>query len=524
MTSGLSKREADSKKSNGSTKVSTPVPEASIDTAVFFGSSGLLLIITAGFMMRPESSTLFLDELYVFVTTRIGVVYIFAAIFTLGFLFWLACSSYGSIVLGATKKPHYSTLKWASMLFCSGIGGSLIYWGGTEWVFYYVDPPFGLPPLSDESLEWAQAYGLFHWGPIGWSFYCLPAIALGCSYYLEGSSNFRLSEACRPILKEFTTRWPGRVVDLSFLFGVIASSATGLGFGIAIVSAATSELIQISDSVLLQICVITLATMLITFSVYRGLERGILVLSTVNVFLALLFIGSVFLLGPSKFILEMGLVSLGTFADGFFEMLTWSDPRERNDFVESWTVFYWAWWIALGPFMGIFVARVSEGRTIRQIIVGVLAYGSAGCALFFIVLGNFSLSLQLDGTYDLVEKVGEGISPAVIMSEVISFLPYPKVWLAYLAVIGLIFTATTYDSASYVLASGSSKSFGESKQPARWLRVFWALGLGALPLTLLYVGGLRELQTASLVGSLPITLLYILMAISIVRTLRKFHK
>ncbi len=174
--------------------------------------------------------------------------------------------------------------------------------------------------------------------------------------------------------------------------------------------------------------------------------------------------------------------------------------------------------------MGIFVARVSEGRTIRQIIVGVLAYGSAGCALFFIVLGNFSLSLQLDGTYDLVEKVGDGISPAIIMSEVISFLPYPKVWLAYLAFIGLIFTATTYDSASYVLASGSSKSFGESKQPARWLRVFWALGLGALPLTLLYLGGLRELQTASLVGSLPIMLLYILMAISIVRTLRKFHR
>ena len=147
MTSSLSRQEVDLKKSHDSTTVSKPVPDASIDTAVFFGSSGLLLIITAGFMMRPESSTLFLDELYVFVTTRIGVVYIFAAIFTLGFLFWLACSPYGSMVLGATKKPHYSTLKWASMLFCSGIGGSLIYWGGTEWVFYYVDPPFGLPPL-----------------------------------------------------------------------------------------------------------------------------------------------------------------------------------------------------------------------------------------------------------------------------------------------------------------------------------------------------------------------------------------
>ncbi|MBK52255.1 MAG: choline transporter, partial [Gammaproteobacteria bacterium] len=124
--------------------------------------------------------------------------------------------------------------------------------------------------------------------------------------------------------------------------------------------------------------------------------------------------------------------------------------------------------------MGMFVARVSEGRTIRQIILGVIGYGSAGCALFFIVLGNFSLSLQLEGTYSLVSKVGEGMSPAVIMSEVISFLPYSKIWLAYLAVIGLIFTATTYDSASYVLASGSSKGFGKSRQPPRWLRVFWA--------------------------------------------------
>ena len=153
MTGNLSRRELDSKESYDSKLVSKPDPEAVLDTAVFFGSSGLLLIITAGFMMRPESSALLLDELYVFVTSRIGVVYIFAAIFTLGFLFWLACSSYGSMVLGAVNKPHYSTLKWASMLFCSGIGGSLIYWGGTEWVFYYVDPPFGLPPLSDESLE-----------------------------------------------------------------------------------------------------------------------------------------------------------------------------------------------------------------------------------------------------------------------------------------------------------------------------------------------------------------------------------
>jgi len=497
--------------------------EAAIDKTVLFGSSGLLLIITAAFLLRPTSSALLLNELYIFVTTQIGVLYLVAAIFTIVFLSWLACSSYGSIVLGAANKPHYSTAKWASMLFCSGIGGSLIYWGGTEWVFYYIDPPFGLSPLSDESLKWALAYGLFHWGPVGWSFYCLPAIALGCSYYLEGSSNFRLSEACRPILKDFTTRWPGRVVDLLFLFGVIASSATGLGFGIAIVSAATSGLFQIADSSILQISVIASATVLITFSVYRGLDKGILVLSTVNVFMALLFICSVFLLGPSKFILEMGVVSLGTFAGEFFEMLTWSDPRERNDFVESWTVFYWAWWIALGPFMGMFIARVSEGRTIRQVIVGVLAYGSAGCALFFIVLGNFSLSLQLDGAYDLVAKVSEGISPAVIMAEVVSFLPFPKIWLAYLAVIGLIFTATTYDSASYVLASGSSKSFGASRQPARWLRVFWAMALGALPLTLLYLGGLRELQTASLIGSLPIMSLYIVLASSIVRTLKKIQ-
>ena len=522
MISETLEKASDADGSLSSTSKIKPDLLAAIDPAVFFGSSGLLLVITALILQHSESSTLFLNELYIFITTQVGVIYIFIAIFTIGFLLWLSLTSYGSIVLGASKKPYYSAPKWAALLFCSGIGGSLIYWGGTEWVFYYIDPPFGLSPQSDESLKWALAYGLFHWGPIGWSFYCLPAIALGCSHYLEGCPTFRLSEACRPVLKGFTARWPGRLVDLSFLFGVIASSATGLGFGIAIVSASISELMQVADSSLLQIGIIIVATMLIIFSVYRGLDRGILVLSTANLFLALLFIGCVFILGPSRFILEMGVVSLGTFAGGFLEMLTWSDPQERSDFVESWTVFYWAWWIALGPFMGMFVARVSEGRTIRQIILGVIGYGSAGCALFFIVLGNFSLSLQLEGTYSLVSRVGEGMSPAVIMSEVISFLPYPKIWLAYLGVIGLIFTATTYDSASYVLASGSSKGFGQSKQPPRWLRVFWALGLGVLPLTLLYAGGLRELQMASLVGSMPIIVLYILMAVSIVRILKKY--
>lgn len=495
-----------------------------IDWFIFCVSSLLLLFLVIMIISFPQSSATLIDELYLSITASAGVLYVLAAICVLSFLLCLAFSRYGSIVFGEVAQPTYPFFSWCSMLFCAGIGASLIYWGATEWVLYYIEPPFGLEARSDEAIRWATAYGLFHWGPVGWAFYCVPAIALGCSYYIKKIPVLRLSAACAPILRTQKDRWPGRVIDLFFLIGVVASSATGLGFGTSVVSSSVSELTGISEGIGLQIIIILFATGIIAYSVYRGLDKGILILSKINMGLAIAFIVFVFIVGPSKFILEMGLASIGVFVSEFLRMLTWTDPMERTNFVESWTVFYWAWWLAMGPFMGMFICRISEGRTIRQVVFGVLGCGSLGCSLFFIVLGNYALYLELAGTYNVIEQAVQA-SPSTAIAGIVALLPMGQFWLIFLAVIGLIFMSTTYDSASYTLAAGATRELKDHKHPARWHRVFWAIALGALPVSLLFVGGLRELQTASLIASLPILFIYILLIISIMLTLRsEFRK
>ncbi len=497
-----------------------PVSSKEVDWFIFGAGSAILLGVVLIILIAPEASSRFIQQLYELVTVRAGVIYVITAIFTLGFLVWLALSRYGRVVLGDSDTPEHSSFAWASMLFCAGIGASLIYWGATEWTFYYVEPPFGLAPESDVAITWAASYGIFHWGPVGWAFYCLPAVALGCSYYVEKIPSLRLSSACSAVLKSQTDHWPGRVIDLLFIVGLLGTAATGLGFGTSVVSSSITELTGIEDGIGLQAVIISIATAMIAYSVYRGLDKGIKVLSTLNAAMALLLIAFVLIAGPTIFILEMGVTSLGTVIQNFFQMITWTDPLQRADFVESWTVFYWAWWLAMGPFVGMFVCKISQGRTIRQLVFGMLGWGSLGCALFFVVLGNYALHLQVNGAYDVVNEA-VNVGPSTAIASIIALLPMGSLWLVFVILIGLVFMATTYDSASYTLAAGATRSMQANEHPARWHRVFWALGLGILPLSLLFAGGLRELQTASLVASIPLVAVYGLLAVSILRMLRK---
>lgn len=459
-------------------------------------------------------------KFYDFISIRLGVLYVIAAILTLGFLLFIAISQHGELILGSDAVPEYGHFSWVSMLFCAGIAASLIYWGATEWTFYYIAPPFGIEPESDTALLMANSYGIFHWGPIGWAFYCLPAVGLCLSYHLFQIPTLRLSSACGEVLGKQQELWPGRLVDLLFIIGTIGTCATGLGFGTSVVSSAINNLTGIEDGIGLQFSVVLAATGLIAFSVYRGLNNGIRRLSSINSVLALILITYIFLFGPTLFIIEAGVTSLGTVAGNFLRMLTWTDPLQRADFVESWTVFYWAWWLAMGPFVGMFICKISRGRSLRELIFGVLGWGSLGCALFFMVLGGYAQYLEVQNIYPVVHEATQ-VSPSSAIASIVSLLPLGSVLVLLVAVIGLIFVATTYDSAAYTLAAGATRHLKEDEHPARWHRVFWAFALGTLPLSLLFVGGLRELQTASLLASLPLLFVYGILAVSIWRMLRR---
>ena len=490
-----------------------------IDWFIFFVGTALLAAVVIPIVVAPEWSFGVINAAFKFITNEFGVYYVWAACIIFLFLLWLSVSRFGGVVLGpAGTEATYSKFSWAAMLFCTGIGSALIYWGAAEWAFYIGNPPYGVEARSDEAILWAATYGMFHWGPVAWALYCLPTIAFCCSYHIRDIPVLRLSAACSGALQGQTEKWPGRIIDLLFIVGLLGTAATGLALGTSIVASCITRLTGLPDGFAMQLTILTIATSLIAYSVYRGLDKGIKVLSVINAVAVLIFLAFVLLAGPTTFILEMGVTSIGHMFQNFIKMATWTDPLQNAQFVETWTIFYWAWWIALGPFVGMFVAKISRGRTIREVIFGMLGYGSVGCALFFIVLGNYALELELSGAYPVVEQA-LGDSPSTAIAAIIEMLPLGKFWLVFVAVVGVVFTATTYDSASYTLAAGATRYLKADEHPLRYHRVYWAFALGTLPAVLLFLGGLTVLQTATVVASVPLLLIYGLLAWSIVKTL-----
>jgi BCCT family betaine/carnitine transporter len=408
------------------------------------------------------------------------------------------------------------------MLFCGGIGSTVLYWGTIEWAYYYQAPPFNEAPGSAAAIQWAMSYPIFHWGITGWAFYCLPAVAMAHAYHVRNQPSLRVSSACRAAIGAHADGVLGRSFDLVFMVGLVGAAATGVGLSAPMITASISRFAGIPEEFYMSVVTVVLGTVLFAGSVYAGLDRGIRRLSNLNVVMALVFLAFVLVAGPTLFILKTTTDAVGFAIQNFIRMMTWTDPFTDSGFVESWTIFYWAWWLALGPFMGIFVSKISRGRTIREMIFGMLGYGSLGCVLFFSVLGNYALYLELGGlapVLDTLNQQGAGAPAAVV--DVLVSLPSGRWLLPYFAVICLIFMATTYDSASYTLASCATQRLPADQHPARWHRVFWALSLGFLPITLLILGGLRSLQTAAVVVSLPLILVGVVMSVSLVKSLRE---
>ncbi len=478
-----------------------------IDWPVFGASVVLLLGLIVPLMMYPAEGRVMLGEAFDYLTHNLGVLYITAGIGSLIYLLVLALGPHGSIVFAREETtPQFSTLSWSAMLFCGGIGTSVVYWGTIEWAHYFAAPPFALEPESAEALLWSTSYPIFHWGFIGWAFYCLPGIAMGYAYYVKGASTFRLSEACVDVIPRSWQPIINPLIDVIFVVGLVGACSTGIGLAVPLIGTLTSDLFDLPRAEMgfaFDVIVILLITVLFALSAWLGLEKGIKRLSNVNLALAFLLLVIVLFTGPTLFILELSIETAGHLLQNFVRMSTWADAGATSDFVESWTVFYWAWWLALGPFMGLFIAKISRGRTIKQIVLGCLGYGTLGCTVFFLVLGNYAAYLEINGIVAVLETVRASGSPDAILA-VLRTLPFSSGVIFLFIVVAVIFAATSYDSASYTLATSATRSLAEGDDPSRAHRIFWACLLGLLPITLIYMGGLRPLQSAVTIASVPL--------------------
>lgn len=497
--------------------------QSKIDWPSFVACVAIILVVCIPLAASPDAAGAVLQSLYNYIAREFGFFYLLASVAAITFLIWLASSRFGNVRLGDTdSKPEFGQASWVAMLFCAGVGAGLMYWCATEWAYYYDAPPFGTEPRSVEAIEWASTYGLFHWGITAWAFYCLPTIAIAYPYYVRKLDVLRFSVSCNWFLRGREQGPIARLIDFLFMVALIGGAATSLGFSAPMIAACIAWLFNISVGFELEVIVMAICVSLFVVSVWLGLRKGIKRLSDINMSLALGLLLFILVVGPTIFLLKTSLNGVGLMAQNFLRMNFWTDPFTESGFVEDWTIFYWAWWIAFAPYVGLFITRISYGRTIRQVISGMLIFGSLGSWVFYMIIGNYALFLQLSDRIDFVNIMNTVSGSAAIVAA-LETLPLAPVAIAVFALVSIIFAATTYDSASYSLASGATLHLRAGDDPARWHRVFWAFALAVMPITLLFIGGLKVLQVALLIVSLPILVVGVLMSISLVKSLQADH-
>ena len=498
-----------------------------MDWTTFIGTVVVLLFAVIPMIVFPKASQEVITNLNKAVSNSLGSVYLLLGLVIFGFVLYIAFGKYGNVTLGkATDKPEFNNFSWASMLFCAGIGSDILYWGIIEWAYYYQVPPHDGKGMTDSALEYATTYGMFHWGPIAWSIYVLPALPIGYLVFIKKKPIFKISQACRPILKGQTDKFLGKLVDIVFIFGLLGGAATSLALGVPLISAGIERLTGLDGhNMVMRTIILLLITLVFGISSYSGLKKGIQVLSDVNVWISLLLLAFVFIVGPTVFIMETTVTSFGDMLKNFFQMATWLEPfggidgRKDTNFPQQWTIFYWSWWIVYAPFIGLFIARISKGRTLKEIILGTIGYGTLGCMMFFGIFGNYAVYLQISGQFNVINFLNSHSAESTII-EVMHQLPFPNLTIILFLIAAFLFLVTTFDSASYILAAATQKHvIGE---PLRANRLFWAFALSLLPYSLMLVGGehaLDVLKTASILASVPLIAIFVIMMISFMRTL-----
>ncbi|WP_171168554.1 BCCT family transporter [Streptomyces sp. I05A-00742] len=430
----------------------------------------------------------------------------------------IAVSRYGRIRLGADdSQPEFSNLAWIAMMFSAGMGIGLMFYGVGEPLQHFVAPPpgSGVDPGTPAAARTALEYSFFHWTLHPWAIYGMAGLALAYAGFRKGRGN-RLSSVFVPLLgKERADGWPGRVIDLLAVFATVFGTATSLGLGALQVSKGLNITTGVKDSTSLELIVIASLSAAFVLSAFSGLHKGVKWLSTLNIALAACLMLFVFLLGPTVFILNTVPASTGGYLHDLVTLATRTGAFTDSKWLGAWTVFYWAWWLSWAPFVGTFIARISHGRTIREFLVGVLLVPSGATVVWFCVMGGSALRLDMTGAADMAGTVTQGAEASLF--ALLDTLPLSTLvsWVAMALV--MTYFITSADSASLVMGSLTSRG---ALHPKDWLVVTWGVLMAAVAAVLLVAGGLKSLQSATILVALPFVLVMLALCWSLLTELR----
>lgn len=488
-----------------------------INPPVFFTSAALIFILVAFAALFPEQADTQLTALQTSLFANASWFYILAVALILLTVIYLGVSRYGDIKLGPDHaEPDFSYHSWFAMLFSAGMGIGLMFFGVAEPVMHYMAPPSGEPETVNAARE-ALRITFFHWGLHAWSIYAIVALILAFFSYRHGLP-LTLRSALYPIIGDRIYGWMGHAVDIFAVIGTVLGVATSLGYGVLQVNAGLNHLFGLPVSATMQVILIVVITALATLSVVSGLDKGIRILSEINLGLAVLLLILVGTLGPTVLLLKSFVENTGGYLS---ELVTktfnlYAYEPKSSKWLGGWTLFYWGWWLAWSPFVGMFIARVSRGRTIREFVTGVLFVPAGFTLLWMTFFGNSAIwMIMQQGATDLAQIVMSDQTLALF--NFLEHFPFSFALSCIAVAMVVVFFVTSADSGAMVVDTLAS---GGIDQTPVWQRIFWSALMGVVAITLLLAGGMKALQVVTIASALPFAIILLMSMYGLLKALR----
>ena len=499
-------------------KISKLGPFPRVNKPVFITSSILIVgFIIFGSLFSETAAALF-SFLQDFIAEKFRWLFIILFNVALVFCIYLAASRYGDIRLGKqTERPQYTLFSWIGMLFSAGIGIGLVYWGTAEPLYHFMAPPVG-EGQTVEAAKQAMNLSFLHWGLHAWAIYTIVALSLAYFHFRRGLP-LSIRSTLYPILgQRIYGKW-GHTVDVLAVFGTMFGVVTSLGLGVMQINAGLEGLFGIPSTLTIQLIIIAFVTSLACGSLMLGLDKGIKRLSDINMGLTGILLAFMVILGPTLFIFDSFIENVGNYLANIVTLSTWSEAYSNTDWQKAWTIFYWAWWVSWSPFVGVFIARISRGRTIREFVFGVLLIPMTILFFWFTTFGGVAIQMELLAAIS-PDLVSPGLVAAVqadtgsAIFKLVEYYPLTKPITLLIVVMIVLWFVTSSDSASFVIDMFTA---GGDTNPPKIQRLFWAIMQGVIAAILLAAGGLGALQAAAIVAGLPFALVIFVMMYALLR-------
>lgn len=494
-----------------------------IDWIVTLVPLAIIIALCVVFMAYPDASNEILGRIRFFFGDTFGVCYLVMGLGIFLFSIFAAASKYGNVVLGEpSEKPRYSFFAWGAMMFTCGLAADILFYSFSEWFMYAMDSH--ISELGGYQ-QWASVFPLFHWSLIPWGFYLVLAVAFGFMLHVRKCGKQKYSEALRPLLGKKTDGILGTLVDLLAVFALIAGTATTFSVATPLMATIIDSLFHVNlNRTVITIIILVITCAIYTFSLLKGF-KGISVLAKLCMYMFFGLLAYVLLFcGQTKYIVEQGLFSLGKMLGNFMELSTFTDAERATSFPQNWTIYYWAYWMVWCVCAPFFIGNISRGRTVRQTILGGYTFGVGSTIVSFIILGNYSMGVQVGGLHDFLGKYSVSSDAYDLIIDIIGTMPLPNFVLALVLATMVLFYCTSFDSIALTASCYSYRTLKDGEQPSKLIEFMWCMLLILLPIALVFAeSSMNNLQSVSIVAAFPLGVVMIGIVLSFFKDVKKYY-